>query len=102
LLTQLQRNSHAAAVSVRVGSSTPASITVSLDKASYAPGEAVTASISVLDASGLAVADGVYNNIFATGGISANYTNRWMVETTTVTTVGWCRITYRIPSFNRR
>jgi trimeric autotransporter adhesin len=77
----------ATAVTVRVGSSTPASITVSLDKASYAPGEAVTASISVLDASGLAVADGVYNNIFATGGISANYTIAGWSETTTVTTV---------------
>ena len=79
----------AAAVSVRVGSSTPASITVSLDKASYAPGEAVTASIAVLDATGLAVADGVYNNIFATGGISANYSlgASWL-DTTTVTTVG--------------
>jgi len=76
----------ATAVTVRVGSSTPASITVSLDKASYAPGEAVTASISVLDASGLAVADGVYNNIFATGGIAANYTIAGWSDTTTVTT----------------
>jgi hypothetical protein len=77
----------ATAVTVRVGSSTPASISVSLDKASYAPGEAVTASISVLDATGLAVADGVYNNIFATGGISANYTISTWSDTTTVTTV---------------
>ena len=76
----------ATAVTVRVGSSTPASITVSLDKASYAPGEAVTASISVLDASGLAVADGVYNNIFAATGISANYTIAGWSDTTTVTT----------------
>ena len=78
----------AAAVSVRVGSATPASVTVSLDKASYAPGEAVTATITVLDAAGLAVADGVYNNIFATGGISANYSlsASWL-DTTTVTTV---------------
>jgi trimeric autotransporter adhesin len=75
----------AAAVAVRVGSATPASITVALDKASYAPGEAVKATITVLDATGLAVADGVYNNIFATGGISANYTITSWSDTTTVT-----------------
>jgi trimeric autotransporter adhesin len=73
-------------VTVRVGSSTPASITVAMDKSSYAPGEAVTASITVLDKDGLAVADGVYNNIFATGGISANYTIAGWSDTTTVTT----------------
>jgi len=77
----------AAAVSVRVGSATPASVTVSLDKASYAPGEAITATITLLDATGLAVADGVYNNIFATGGISANYSIATWSDTTTVTTV---------------
>ena len=76
----------AAPVTVRVGSSTPASISVALDKSSYAPGEAVTATIKVLDATGLAVADGVYNNIFATGGISANYTISGWLDTTTVTT----------------
>jgi hypothetical protein len=78
----------AAAVDVRVGSSTPASIVVAMDKTLYAPGEAITATITVLDASGLAVADGVYNNIFATGGISANYgmSASWL-DTTTVTTV---------------
>jgi len=38
----------AAAVSVRVGSSTPASITVAMDKTSYAPGEAITATITFL------------------------------------------------------
>jgi trimeric autotransporter adhesin len=75
----------AAPVSVRVGSSTPASITVAMDKTSYAPGEAITATITVLDATGLVVADGVYNNIFAATGISANYTIAGWSDTTTVT-----------------
>jgi len=77
----------AAAVDVRVGSSTPASIVVAMDKTLYAPGEAITATITVLDATGLAVADGVYNNIFAATGISANYTIASWSDTTTVTTV---------------
>jgi hypothetical protein len=75
----------AAAASVRVGSATPASVTVALDKTSYAPGEAVSAKITVLDKDGLAVADGVYNNIFAATGISANYTISGWSDTTTVT-----------------
>ena len=75
----------ATAAAVRVGSSTPANVTVALDKASYAPGEAVKATITVLDKDGLTVADGVYNNIFATGGITANYTIASWSDTTTVT-----------------
>jgi hypothetical protein len=75
----------AAAASVRVGSATPASITVAMDKTSYAPGEAVKATITVLDDKGLTVADGVYNNIFAATGISANYTIGSWSDTTTVT-----------------
>jgi hypothetical protein len=76
----------AAAVSVRVGSSTPASITVVTDKTAYAPGEAIKATITVLDDKGLTVADGVYNNIFASTGISGNYSlgTAWS-DTTTVT-----------------
>jgi hypothetical protein len=75
----------AAAVSVRVGSSTPASVTVTTDKASYAPGEAAVISVVLLDANGLTVADGVYNNIFATGGIAGSYTIGSLTDTTTVT-----------------
>jgi hypothetical protein len=75
----------AAAVAVRVGSSTPASVTVTTDKATYAPGEAAVISVKLFDASGLAVADGVYNNIFATGGIAGSYTIGSLTDTTTVT-----------------
>jgi hypothetical protein len=75
----------ASAVSVRVGSSTPASVSVTTDKSSYAPGEAAVISVVLLDDKGLTVADGVYNNIFATGGISGSYTISGLTDTTTVT-----------------
>ena len=76
----------AVAGAIRVGSNVPASVSVSFDKASYAPGEKITASVTLLDARGLTVSDGVYTNIFATGGISANYTTG-ISDTTSVTTV---------------
>jgi hypothetical protein len=75
----------AAAVSVRVGSSTPASVSVTTDKATYAPGEVAKISVVLLDSTGLTVADGVYNNIFATGGIAGSYTISGLTDTTTVT-----------------
>jgi hypothetical protein len=61
-------------VSIRVGSTTPASVSVTLDKASYIPGEKATVTIALLDSTGLALADGNYSAIFATGGIAADYT----------------------------
>jgi hypothetical protein len=65
----------AAAVSVRVGSKTPASVTVTTDKASYAPGEKATITVQLFDANGLELAgDETYTAIFATGGITSNYT----------------------------
>jgi trimeric autotransporter adhesin len=77
----------AAAVSVRVGSSTPASVAVTLDKATYAPGEKATISISLKDATALDLAAGNYSSIFAAGGISANYTLGSGSDTTTATYV---------------
>jgi hypothetical protein len=73
----------AAAVSVRVGSSTADSLKVTLDKASYAPGEKATITVAILDATGLAVADGDYPGIFATGGITSTYTMGGGSDTTT-------------------
>lgn len=64
---------NAAAVAVRVGSATPATVSVSFDKTSYAPGEAATVTVSLKDATGLAVANGTYANIFATGGLVSNF-----------------------------
>ncbi len=78
---------NAPAVSVRVGSATPASISVSLDKAAYIPGEKATLTVVVKDADGLALADGTYANIFATGGIVADYTLGAGSDTTTATSV---------------
>ena len=60
-------------VAVRIGSSTVASIKVTADKATYAPGEKATLTVQVLDADGNAVPSGRYDNIFATGGISSSY-----------------------------
>ncbi len=60
-------------VAVRIGSATVASIKVTADKATYAPGEKATLTVQVLDADGNAVPSGRYDNIFATGGISSSY-----------------------------
>jgi hypothetical protein len=77
----------AAAADVRVGSSTPASVAVTTDKNSYAPGEKATITISLKDSTGLDLAAGNYASIFATGGIAANYTLGGGSDTTTATYV---------------
>jgi len=77
----------APAVAVRVGSATPASISVSLDKTAYIPGEKATLTVVVNDADGLPLADGTYADIFATGGIVADYTLGAGSDTTTATSV---------------
>ncbi len=78
---------NAAPVSVRVGSETPASVSVTLDKAAYIPGEKATITVVVNDKDGLALADKTYLNIFATGGIVANYTLGAGSDTTTASSV---------------
>jgi len=80
-------------VSIRVGSVSPASFSLSLDKATYAPGEKATLTVTPLDASGLPVAgvagaantfaNGVYASFFATGGITSDYATYTGSETTT-------------------
>jgi hypothetical protein len=77
----------APAVSVRVGSTTAASVSVTLDKASYIPGEKATITVVVNDKDGLPLADTTPTNIFATGGIVANYTLGAGSDTTTATSV---------------
>jgi hypothetical protein len=66
-------NVAAAPVSVRVGSTTPASVSVTWDKTSYVPGEVAKVSVTVLDSTGLALPNGTYANIFATGGLTPTY-----------------------------
>jgi hypothetical protein len=50
----------AAALSVRVGSATESSVTMTLDKATYAPGDQATITVTIKDAAGEAVVDGTY------------------------------------------
>jgi trimeric autotransporter adhesin len=78
---------NAAAVSVRVGSTTPATVSVTTDKATYIPGEKAKITVVLKDKDGLVLADGTYTNIFATGGIEANYTLGTGSDTTTASSV---------------
>jgi hypothetical protein len=79
---------NAAPLAIRVGSTTPASVSVSLDKTSYAPGEKATLTVVLKDKDGLELADGTYLNIFATGGIVADYSlSGSLSDTTTATSV---------------
>jgi hypothetical protein len=78
---------NAAAVAVRVGSETPASVVVTLDKASYIPGEKATLTVVLNDKDGLALADKTYLNIFDAKGIVADYTLGAGSDTTTASSV---------------
>ncbi len=74
-------------VSVRVGTTTPASVTVTTDKKTYAPGEKATLTVTVLDSDGNVVPSGTYTSIFATGGITSSYALGAGSDTTTATSV---------------
>jgi hypothetical protein len=52
--------SAAAPLSVRVGSNVESSVTMTLDKATYAPGDQATITVTIKDAAGSAVVDGTY------------------------------------------
>jgi hypothetical protein len=70
---------------VRVGSSTPSNVTVTTDKASYAPGEKITVTVTILDATGLAVVGATsYAGIFSSTGIvsSVNLTGTSTIPAT--------------------
>jgi hypothetical protein len=47
-------------LSVRVGSNVESSVTMTLDKATYAPGDQATVTVTIKDAAGNAVVDGTY------------------------------------------
>jgi hypothetical protein len=78
-------------VEIRVGSVTAASFKLTLDKATYAPGEKATLSVTPLDAAGLPVAgvygdsNATYANFFTTGGITSDYAVYTGSDTTTAT-----------------
>jgi trimeric autotransporter adhesin len=78
---------NATAVEVRVGTQTAASVKVTTDKASYAPGEKATLTVQLLDADGAVNADGIYNSIFAAGGITSDFVLGTGSETLTATKV---------------
>ena len=57
-----------------MGSKTPAALKVTLDKTSYLPGEKATITVALADSSALdLVSSETYTAIFATGGITPNY-----------------------------
>jgi hypothetical protein len=75
-----------AGASVRVGSATPSSVTVATDKATYAPGEKITVTVTILDSTGKAVLGrNTYANIFSSTGITTSLT---MSGTATLPTTG--------------
>jgi hypothetical protein len=76
------------AVSIRVGSVTPASVEVTTDKATYVPGEKATISVVLKDKDGLVLADGDYANIFDADGIYASYSLGNGSDATDTHTVG--------------
>jgi hypothetical protein len=71
------------AVSFTVSANAPASVKLSFDKATYAPGEKATLLISVLDSAGKSVAANTFANLFATGGIALSTAAGNGSETTT-------------------
>ena len=58
------------AVSLTTSASSPATVKLTFDKATYAPGEKATLLVSVLDSTGKSVPANTFANLFATGGIS--------------------------------
>jgi hypothetical protein len=62
-----------APVAVRVGSGTASNVSVTTDKATYAPGEKITLTVTVLDSTGKAVLGATsYANIFSSTGVTAS------------------------------
>jgi len=57
-------------VSLTISQATAATVKLSWNKATYAPGEKATLSVEVLDSTGKSVPNATFANLFATGGIS--------------------------------
>jgi len=57
-------------ISLTVSQATAATVKLSWDKATYAPGEKATLRVEALDSTGKAVPNGTFANLFATGGIT--------------------------------
>jgi hypothetical protein len=70
---------------VRVGTAIPSSVTVATDKTSYAPGEKITVTVTILDAAGKALVGATsYTGIFSSTGIvsSVNLTGTSTIPAT--------------------
>ena len=74
-------------VTVTVSVTAAATVKLTWNKASYAPGEKATLSVSVLDSAGKDVAGGTKTNIFTTGGISLSTAAGNGSDTTTAVTL---------------
>jgi trimeric autotransporter adhesin len=62
-----------APVAVRVGSGVASNVTLTTDKATYAPGEKITLTVTILDSTGKAVVGATsYANIFTSAGVTAS------------------------------
>jgi len=61
-----------AATAVKVNTASPATVVLSFDKATYAPGEVAYISIKPLDAAKAAIGASTFANLFATGGITSS------------------------------
>jgi hypothetical protein len=60
-------------VAVRVGVATPSNVTVTTDKATYAPGEKITMTVTILDSTAKAVLGAPsYANIFSSTGVTSS------------------------------
>jgi trimeric autotransporter adhesin len=83
--------SNAVAVRVSIGE-VATRATITFNKSSYAPGERVTAIVRVLDANGLTMPAGTYNNVFTAAAITTSSQLTWAagesLTATSVTTAG--------------
>jgi hypothetical protein len=62
-----------APISIRVGSTTPSNVTVTTDKATYAPGEKITMTVTILDSTAKAVVGATsYADIFSATGVTSS------------------------------
>jgi hypothetical protein len=60
-------------VAVRVGTDVPSNVTVTLDKATYAPGEKMTMTVTILNAAALPIVGKTsYANIFSSTGVTSS------------------------------
>jgi hypothetical protein len=60
-------------IKVRVGTAAPDKVTVTLDKSTYAPGEKMTMTVTILNAAGLPVVGATsYANIFSSTGVTSS------------------------------